>query len=104
MCTWCCKQDNSETIPEIPTPGVRDQAASRQLKLRQGFEKPCARAQQYANSWQLRAAMSLARLLAICCRRNESRTTSAEIHGWFNEGLALADLNEARALLEQLGA
>jgi tetratricopeptide (TPR) repeat protein len=53
---------------------------------------------------ELRATMSLARLLAHQDRRNEARTMLAEIYGWFTEGFDTADLKEANALLEQLGA
>jgi predicted ATPase len=57
---------------------------------------------QQAKSWELRATMSLARLLANLGRRDEARTILAEIYGWFTEGFDTADLKEARALLDQL--
>jgi predicted ATPase len=53
---------------------------------------------------QLRATTSLARLLAKQGRRDEARTMLAEIYSWFTEGFDTADLKDARALLEQLGA
>jgi tetratricopeptide (TPR) repeat protein len=56
------------------------------------------------HSLELRAATSLARLLAARGRRAEARTTLAGIHGWFTEGLDTADLREARAVLTQLGS
>jgi hypothetical protein len=37
-------------------------------------------------------------------RRDEARTMLAEIHGWFTEGFDTADLKDAKALLEKLGA
>jgi predicted ATPase len=60
-----------------------------------------ARAQQ-AKSWELRAATSLARLLARQERREEARGLLAPIYGWFTEGFDTADLIAAKALLEQL--
>jgi len=58
---------------------------------------------QSAKSWELRATMSLARLLAKQGRREEARTMLAEIYGWFTEGFDTADLKDAKALLEELG-
>jgi predicted ATPase len=55
-----------------------------------------------AKAWELRATMSLARLLAKQDRRDEARTMLAEIYGWFTEGFDTADLKEAKALLEEL--
>jgi predicted ATPase len=58
-----------------------------------------ARSQQ-ARSWELRAAVSMARLLLDQGRRNEAHELLAPIYGWFIEGLGTADLEEARRLLE----
>jgi tetratricopeptide (TPR) repeat protein len=57
---------------------------------------------QSAKSLELRAATSLARLLADQGRRDEARTMLAEIYNWFTEGFDTADLKEAKALLEEL--
>jgi class 3 adenylate cyclase/predicted ATPase len=57
---------------------------------------------QSAKSWELRATMSLARLLAKQRHRDEARATLAEIYGWFTEGFDTADLKEAKALLDEL--
>ncbi len=57
---------------------------------------------QSAKSWELRATMSLARLLASQGRRDEARAMLAEIYGWFTEGFDTADLKDAKALLDQL--
>jgi predicted ATPase len=59
---------------------------------------------QGAKSPELRATMSLARLLAKQGRREEARSTLAEIYNWFTEGFDTADLKDARALLDQLNA
>jgi hypothetical protein len=37
-------------------------------------------------------------------RRDEARTSLGEIYGWFTEGFDTADLKDARALLDELGA
>jgi class 3 adenylate cyclase/predicted ATPase len=58
---------------------------------------------QSARSWELRATMSLARLLAKQGRRDEARAMIAEIYGWFTEGFDTADLKDAKALLAELG-
>jgi len=57
---------------------------------------------QSAKSWELRATMSLARLLATQGRHDEARAMLADIYGWFTEGFDTADLKDAKALLEEL--
>jgi predicted ATPase len=58
--------------------------------------------QQQATSWELRAAMSLARLWQQQGKRAEARGLLAPIYGWFTEGFDTPDLQEAKALLEEL--
>jgi len=62
-----------------------------------------ARAQQ-AKSWELRAAMSMARLWRDQGRRDEARELLAPVYGWFTEGFDTRDLKEAKALLDELAA
>jgi predicted ATPase len=57
---------------------------------------------QNAKSWELRATMSLARLLAKQGRRDEARTMLAEIYNWFTEGFDTADLKDAKTLIDEL--
>ena len=52
--------------------------------------------------WELRATISLARLLSSQDRRDEARTQIAGIYNWFTEGFDTADLKDARALLDEL--
>jgi TOMM system kinase/cyclase fusion protein len=59
---------------------------------------------QEAKSLELRAAMSLSRLWQQKGKRAEARDLLAPIYGWFTEGFDTADLQEAKALLEELGA
>jgi predicted ATPase len=58
---------------------------------------------QGAKSWELRATMSLARLLEAQGKRDDARSMLSEIYGWFTEGFDTADLKSARALLDELG-
>jgi predicted ATPase len=59
---------------------------------------------QAARSWELRATMSLARLLSGQGKTDEARAMLAEIYGWFTEGFDTADLKDAKALLDRLGS
>jgi len=59
---------------------------------------------QSAKSWELRATMSLARMLGSQGRRAEARAMLAEIYNWFTEGFDTADLKDAKALLDELNA
>jgi predicted ATPase len=57
---------------------------------------------QTAKSWELRAAISLARLLRDTGRREEAHAMLVEIYNWFTEGFDTADLKDAKALLDEL--
>ncbi len=69
------------------------------------FERalPVARKQQ-AKSWELRAAMSMARLWRDQGKRDAARALLAPVYGWFTEGFDAPDLKEAKALLDELHA
>ena len=58
--------------------------------------------EQDAKSWELRATMSLARLLAKQDKCEEARGMLAEIYNWFTEGFDTRDLIDAKALLDEL--
>ena len=60
-----------------------------------------ARAQQ-AKSWELRAAMSMARLWRDQGRRDEARDFLAPVYAWFTEGFQTLDLKQANNLLNEL--
>jgi class 3 adenylate cyclase/tetratricopeptide (TPR) repeat protein len=77
----------------------RTAAASAEACFRAALE--VARAQE-AKWWELRAAASLARLLLDTSRRDEARTMLANVDNWFTEGFELPDLNDAKALLDEL--
>jgi predicted ATPase len=57
---------------------------------------------QQAKSLELRAAMSLGRLWQRQGKRDEARALLAPIYGWFTEGFDTADVQEAKALLDEL--
>src|SRR5262249_25019735 len=69
------------------------------------FERALAIARkQQAKSWELRAAMSMARLWREQSKRLQARDLLAPVYGWFTEGLDTLDLTEAKALLDELGS
>jgi predicted ATPase len=59
---------------------------------------------QRAKSWELRAAMSMARLWHKQGKRGPASDLLAPVYGWFTEGFQTLDLKEAKALLDQLRA
>jgi predicted ATPase len=82
-----------------------------QLVLRQGhpeaaeelYRKALSIAvEQEAKLWELRAAVSLARLCRDQGRHAEARDLLAPVYGWFTEGFDTPDLKEAKALLDEL--
>jgi class 3 adenylate cyclase/predicted ATPase len=58
--------------------------------------------EQEAKMWELRAAVSLARLRRDQGRRDEVRDLLAPVYGWFTEGFGTPDLKDAKALLDEL--
>jgi predicted ATPase len=60
--------------------------------------------QQQAKSWELRAAMSMARLWRDQGKPQQARELLAPVYGWFTEGLDTLDLEEAKALLDELAS
>ena len=67
------------------------------------FERALAVARnQQAKSWELRAAMSMARLWRDQGKRDEARELLAPVYGWFTEGFDTLNLKEAKKLLEEL--
>jgi predicted ATPase len=67
------------------------------------FERALAVAQQQqGKSWELRAAMSLARLWRDQGKVQQARELLAPVYGWFTEGFDTRDLKKAKALLTAL--
>src|SRR5262249_26224249 len=57
---------------------------------------------QQAKSWELRAAMSLARLWQRQGKRAEAHALLEPVYSWFTEGFDTADLQDAKILLKAL--
>jgi predicted ATPase len=57
---------------------------------------------QQAKLLELRAVVSLSQLWRRQGKKEEARQLLAEIYGWFTEGFDTKDLQEAKALLDQL--
>jgi class 3 adenylate cyclase/predicted ATPase len=95
---WC-EAEVHRTAGEIALLSPEPDAA----KAQEYFERALgvARAQQ-AKSWELRAAMSMARLWRDQGKRDEARELLAPVYGWFTEGFDTLDLKEAKALLDKL--
>jgi predicted ATPase len=60
--------------------------------------------EQSVKWWELRATVSMARLLRDTNRCDEARAILSEIYNWFTEGFDTADLKDAKALLDELSA
>jgi predicted ATPase len=74
-------------------------------KAQSYFARALAVAQaQQAKSWELRAAMSMARLWRNQGKRDEARGLLAPVYGWFTEGFDTRDLKQAKALVDELSS
>jgi predicted ATPase len=60
--------------------------------------------EQQAKSWELRAAMSMARLWRDQGKRQQAHELLAPVYGWFTEGFDTLDLKEAKTLLSDLSS
>jgi predicted ATPase len=72
-------------------------------KAEKQFDRALAVArQQQAKSWELRAAMSMARLWRDQGKLQQARELLGPVYGWFTEGFDTLDLKDAKALLDEL--
>jgi predicted ATPase len=98
--SWC-EAEVSRVAGELALVGPKPHTA----KAEAYFERALAVARtQQAKSWELRAAMSLARLWRDQGKLQQARELLAPVYGWFTEGFDTPDLKEAKALLEELAA
>ena len=97
---WC-EADIYRTAGEIALKSPAPNTAEAETYFERALV--VARAQQ-AKSWELRAAMSTARLWCDQGKQDEARELLAPVYGWFTEGFDTLDLNGAKALLDQLHA
>jgi predicted ATPase len=73
------------------------------VKAEAHFERALVVArQQRAKSWELRAAISLARFWCDQSEMQQARELLSQVYGRFTEGFDTRDLKEAKALLEDL--
>jgi predicted ATPase len=97
---WC-EAEIFRVAGEIAMLSTNPEAA----KAEAYFERALAVARkQQARSWELRAAMSLARLWRNQDKPQQARGLLAPVYGWFREGHETGDLKEAKAVLEDLAA
>jgi class 3 adenylate cyclase/predicted ATPase len=78
-----------------PEPNVAEAEANFARALR------VARSQQ-TKSWELRAAMGMARFWGALGKRDKARRVLAPVYAWFTEGFDTLDLKDAKALLDEL--
>ena len=97
---WCeadVHRITGEIVLMSPEPDV--------AKAEAYFERALAVArEQQAKSWELRAAISMARLCRDQGKRQQARDLLAPVYGWFTEGFDTLDLKEAKVLLEELAS
>jgi predicted ATPase len=95
---WC-EAEVHRIAGEIALKSLQPDAA----KATAHFERALAVARrQQAKSFELRAAMSMARLWRDQGKRDEARDLLAPVYGWFTEGFDTLDLKEPKALLDEL--
>src|SRR5262249_39134545 len=92
---WC-EAEVHRTAGEVALLGPKPDSAKAEAYFERALE--VSRAQQ-TKSWELRAAMSMARLWRDQGKRNEARELLAPVFGWFTEGFDTRDLKEAKTLL-----
>jgi class 3 adenylate cyclase/predicted ATPase len=95
---WC-EAEVHRTCGEIALLSPEPDVAKAQMYFEHALM--VARRQQ-ARSWELRAAMSMARLRRDQGKQDEARDLLAPVYGWFTEGFDTHDLKEAKALLNEL--
>ena len=96
--TWC-ESDVRRIAGEIALLGPEPDLSKAEMY----FERALAVArEQQAKSWELRAALSLARLWRDRGERVKARELLAGVYDWFGEGFETLDLKRAKALLGEL--
>ena len=75
------------------------------IKAEDRFERALAVArQQQAKSWEMRAAISMARLWRDQGKRQQANELLASVYNWFTEGFGTLDLKAAKTLLDELAS
>jgi predicted ATPase len=89
-------QKSKITDPRPPFPNPQTEAEACFLKAIEIAQK------QQAKSWELRASTSLARLWQQQGKKAEAHKLLSDVYNWFIEGFDTKDLQEAKALLDEL--
>ncbi len=103
-------EKSKERVWEAPVHRVAGEIALKfpepdTIKAETHFERAIMVArQQQAKLWELRAAMSMARLWRDQGKRKEAHELLAPVYGWFTDGFDTRDLKEAKALLDELAS
>jgi hypothetical protein len=93
---WCeaeLRRARGEAAGHRGDPGLAEASLTEALAIAR---------RQKARHWELRAAVSLARLWSEGGERQKALDLLAPVYGWFEKGLDTADLKEAKALLDDL--
>jgi class 3 adenylate cyclase/predicted ATPase len=97
------RQNSKGKIQKSEDPDPKSQILDPQSEAEVCFLKAIEIAcKQQAKSLELRASMSLARLWRQQGKAKQAHKRLSEIYGWFTEGFDTKDLQEAKALLDEL--
>jgi predicted ATPase len=94
--TKSMKQKSATPTPHSPIPDPQSEAEACFIKSLEILRT------QQARSFELRATMSLARLWQQQGKTKQAHKLLSEIYNWFTEGFDTKDLQEAKALIEEL--
>ena len=83
---------------------MRSSRCNVRTRLRSNSLARAVACRQQAKSWELRAALSLARLWRDQGKVRQARELLAPVYDWFTEGFDTRDLKEAKALLAELAS
>ena len=95
---WC-EADVHRNLGEIALMWPQPDVAKAEAHFGHALAVAC---EQQAKSWELRAAMSMARLWRDQGKRQQAHDLLASVYGWFTEGFDTLDLKDAKSLLEEL--
>jgi len=97
------KQETRSKEQKSKNPNPKSQSLESQGVAEACFQKAIEIARhQQAKSWELRATTSLARSWQQQGKRKQAHKLLSEIYNWFTEGFETRDLQEAKALIEEL--
>jgi class 3 adenylate cyclase/predicted ATPase len=98
---WWCEAEVHRIAGEIALMSPQRDAAKAEACFERALTTAC---NQHAKSWELRAAMSMARLWSHQGKRRQAGDLLAPVYGWFTEGLDTLDMKAAKTLLAKLAS